>query len=138
MKGFTVRLIVASIFLLFATFCYAEEKKADDTLTITKESDGKTVTLAKDKAAIIALKGNPTTGYLWSVASVEGKAVAQDGDVQYVADKVKPGIVGSGGRFEARFVAKEAGKATIIMHYKRPFEKDKPPVETFTVTIEVK
>ena len=124
--------------LLLAAFCFAEEKKADDTLVITKESDGKTVALAEGHAAVIALKGNPTTGYLWSVASVEGKAVAKDGDVQYVADKVKPGIVGSGGRFQARFVAKETGKATIVMHYKRPFEKDKPPVETFKVTIEVK
>ncbi len=127
-----------SMFLLLASVCLAAEKRDDDALIISKESDGKTIALAQGKAAIIALKGNPTTGYLWSVASVEGKAVAQDGDVQYVADKVKPGIVGSGGRFQARFVAKEAGKTTIVMHYKRPFEKDKPPVETFKVTIEVK
>lgn len=124
-------------FLLASASLLAADKDAQGPLVITKEADGKTVTMAQGKAALIALKGNPTTGYLWTVASIDGKAVAQDGDVQYVPDKAKPGSVGTGGTFQLQLVARQKGKATITMHYKRPFEKDKPPVETFKVTIEV-
>jgi predicted secreted protein len=43
-----------------------------------------------------------------------------------------------GGVFVATFKAMRAGKATVRMGYRRPWEKDTPPVETFAVTIEVK
>jgi len=30
------------------------------------------------------------------------------------------------------------GKATVVMEYRRPWEKDKPAARTFTVTVDLK
>jgi predicted secreted protein len=47
-------------------------------------------------------------------------------------------MVGVGGVFVATFKAVRAGKTTVRMEYRRPWEKDVAPIETFAVTLDVK
>jgi predicted secreted protein len=54
-----------------------------------------------------------------------------------VAAKHAKGIVGAGGTFVFKLQAVKPGNSTVKLVYVRPWEKDKPPVRTFTVTIEV-
>lgn len=124
----------AALFLLLACSAFAAEEK---TLALREDSDGKSFTLTDEKVVMILLKGNPTTGYSWFVKEVEGKAVAQDGEVVYQKDDPATPRPGQGGVFAASFRPKNAGKSTIHMEYKRPWEKGKEPAKTFTVTIEV-
>ena len=56
---------------------------------------------------------------------------------QYVATPVKPGVVGSGGRYYFKFRALQPGMTTIKLIYLRPWQKDQPPLETFRCTVEV-
>jgi len=107
-------------------------------IVLDKQANGKTVTVAKGQRIVIRLAGNPTTGYSWALAKLEGDAVEQVGKVQYEPKRVPRGIVGSGGTFRFTFKAVKLGKATLRLAYRRPWEKKKPPAETFTLTVQVK
>jgi inhibitor of cysteine peptidase len=106
-------------------------------LVVTESDAGKTLKLGDHTVAAISLAGNATTGYSWSVTKIEGSALKQAGDIQYVPDRTRPGIVGSGGTSIARFRAAKTGHATITLGYSRPWEKGTPPIKTFTVTLVV-
>ena len=51
----------------------ASEEDLSQTIEITQADDGKTIELINDKAFHISLDGNATTGYEWSVVSVDAK-----------------------------------------------------------------
>jgi inhibitor of cysteine peptidase len=113
----------------------AAEKTA--ALELTADHDGKTVAVPAGKQIVVRLAGNPTTGFSWKVGKISGEAVQAQGGPAYVADKHRPGIVGSGGTFVFKLLAAKEGKSTVKLVYLRPWEKDKPPIRTFTATIEV-
>ncbi len=108
------------------------------TLELTKADAGQVKAVVVDGKVTITLAGNATTGYGWVVSKISSSAVKQVGEVFYKTDKADPGIVGVGGQFTAEFSAVQAGQAIVEMEYKRPWEKDTPPLETFKVTIDVK
>ncbi len=105
--------------------------------TLTEADNGKTVTVKVGDLVAISLKGNPTTGYSWRTAELDGKAVEQAGDPKYTTNPHPKGMVGVGGTFEFKFNAAKAGKTVVNLEYVRPWEKGKKPVKTFTTTIEV-
>lgn len=107
-------------------------------LMLTKADNGKTVEPMVGQEIVLRLAGNPTTGYSWAAKALEGKAIRPVGQVKYEQDAGQAGRVGAGGTFEFRFQAVAEGSATISMVYARPWEKDKPPAETFKVSLAVK
>lgn len=119
-----------------ASAAEAPEPAGEPPLLVTDAENGKTVDVCVGRGIVIRLKGNITTGYSWQVDGVEGDAVKPRGKVAYAENRT-PGVVGAPGVFAAAFDAVKAGKATIKMGYKRPWEKDRPPARTFTVTVNV-
>ncbi len=115
----------------------APAANANAELAVTEADAGKTLKLGDNTAVAISLAGNPTTGYSWSVTKMEGTALEQAGDIQYVRTPVRAGIVGSGGTFIAKFRAVKAGESTITLGYARSWENGVPPAKTFTVTLVV-
>jgi inhibitor of cysteine peptidase len=111
---------------------------AGDAITIDEASDGKTIAASVGQRIVIRLKGNPTTGYSWIITKFEGDALGKQPQVQYVPDEVKDRRVGVGGTFVVQMQAAKAGSVSIAMQYARPWEKNTPPIQTFSVTIEVK
>lgn len=107
-------------------------------LVLTKADNNKTVSAQVGQTLVIRLKGNPTTGYLWQLTGKTGGALEQVGQIRYVQDKAPKGMVGVGGTYEATFRAVKAGEATVSLACARPWEKDKPPAETFKATVQVK
>lgn len=107
------------------------------TITIDESVHGKTVTALVGQLLTVQLAGNPTTGYRWDVVRVEGQAVVKHGKVVYRADTVGLPVAGKGGRFECRFLAKSLGKATVELHYRRPWEKAKRPAKRVSFIVEV-
>jgi inhibitor of cysteine peptidase len=107
------------------------------TLAIGEADNGKTLHLANGKTAAISLPGNATTGYSWSVTKIDGTALEQAGAVQYVPDRARPGMVGSGGTSVATFRAVKPGTSTITLGYARPWETGTPPAKSFTITLVV-
>ena len=83
----------------------------------------------------VMLKGNPTTGYMWEVASVDASILMQVGKTEFKADSK---LLGAGGKIIMRFKAAGAGQTSLRLVYHRSFEKNVPPLKTFEVTIVVK
>jgi inhibitor of cysteine peptidase len=108
-----------------------------DSLELSADHDGKTVTAMMGKDIVIRLAGNPTTGYTWRVGEITGEAVKSQGDPAYVATKHAQRMVGGGGTFVFKLQAVKPGTSTVKLVYVRPWEKGKPPVKTFSATIEV-
>lgn len=104
-------------------------------LAVVESDNGKTLTIALNTNVSISLAGNATTGYSWSVTKIDGAALEQAGDIQYVPDRSRPGMVGVGGASVAKFRAAKAGQSTITLGYARPWETGIPPTKTFTVTL---
>ncbi|MCE5254403.1 MAG: protease inhibitor I42 family protein [Actinomycetia bacterium] len=100
---------------------------------LDENDDGATVTLEVGDILKVALRGNPTTGYSWTVTqSDEAAAILESvGGPYYVPDT---GLIGSGGVFTFVFKAVSPGEATLSLAYSRPWE-DVPPSETFSVTV---
>jgi len=102
-----------------------------------KADSGKVRPAALGQVFAIRLPGNPTTGYQWQLAGISTPAVVSLGKPQYERTPTAKAMVGSGGTFVFTFKAAKPGKAAVKLVYVRPWEKDKPPAETFSVTIEV-
>lgn len=114
-----------------------ESAAASTPVTVTKADDGKTVKAAVGQELELRLAGNPTTGFSWALLQCEGDAVAAVGQGDYVQKPAQPGMVGVGGEFVFKFRAVKAGKARLTFAYRRPWEKDVPPADTFSVTVAV-
>jgi predicted secreted protein len=105
-------------------------------MQVTVADNAKTVAVAVGKPFDVALKGNASTGFQWQVAKIDGDAVEQIAKEDYIFDKHPPRMVGVGGTFVFHFKAAKAAKTKIRLVYARPWEKDKPPAQTFEAVID--
>lgn len=101
--------------------------------------DGKQIELRQGQILVITLASNPTTGYSWAVANVDTALLAQAGDPVYrEADAQKTPLVGAGGSETFRFAASAVGSTTLRLEYRRPWEKDQPAAQTYTLQVVVR
>lgn len=101
-----------------------EEDRGEKTVNggeITGMKTGKHETMRLNDTRTISLKENPTTGYMWNATVTTGLAIEND---TYLADRVEPGIVGSGGMHYWLIRAVEPGDQTFHAVYKRSWEPD--------------
>ena len=101
---------------------------------------GKTVKAGVGDLVLIKLASNPTTGFSWSAADLpKGSAVTLQSKKYLSASQMNAEIrpmAGQGGQATFTYRVAKAGKATISLTYRRPWEKKAKPARTFTVTIE--
>ena len=83
----------------------------------------------------IVLKGNPSTGYMWQVASDDNPILRQIGETVFTPERQARG---SGGTIIMRFEAVTEGTTPLKLIHHRSFEKDMPPIKTFEITVSVK
>jgi predicted secreted protein len=111
----------------------AEEVKA---AVIDESSDGKTVSVPLGRSFTIALSDNASTGYQWSVKSVD-RTLGQPKETTVPGDSSRPG---SSGLKKFTWSTKSpldlVGKHTIVLQHARSFGNS--PSTTFTVTIDIK
>lgn len=70
----------------------------------------------------VILKSNHSTGYSWQWDNKSNESIIDSVYMDYVlSDKA---MIGGGGNEIWEFKAKKKGKQKLIMHYKRPWEKD--------------
>ena len=105
---------------------------------ITKSDHQKTVPVESGKKFIIELRGNPTTGYEWSLDTLVGGSVKPTaGAPEFVQENNSPDNFGGGGIFTFPFEALKPGITTITLRNAPSFAPDQDP-EFFIVIIEVK
>jgi inhibitor of cysteine peptidase len=81
------------------------------------------------------LDSNPSTGYGWQVGQVDDAVLKQQGEPQFIQPADAP--PGAGGAQVFLFTAAAGGSTTLTLVYKRSFEPDVAPVQTFTVPVTV-
>jgi predicted secreted protein len=91
---------------------------------------GQTVRVAAGERFVVALEGNPSTGYTWQVSA----------DEQYLtllAQEFEPHGegVGASGQEIFRFRALSPGQATITCEYRRPWDRAARDTASFEVRI---
>ena len=115
-----------------------KEKAEMEPIDLAEHDDGKSVDVEVGRRVRIRLAGNPTTGYSWFLMPMEGVAVKAEGEVEYKPNARRPGMVGVGGTFELLLRAVQAGESIVRLEYKRPWEKDTPPIRKFGITLAVR
>ncbi|MBN1630348.1 MAG: protease inhibitor I42 family protein [Thermoleophilia bacterium] len=104
-------------------------------VVLDMNDNGRTIKVGVGETIEVILKGNPTTGYAWTVVLPPDSAaiLEQVGEPEYVADS---DAIGAGGTYTFTFRGLAAGEVALKLEYARSFETE-PPLETFSVTVQV-
>lgn len=99
-------------------------------MRVTESASGSEVQLRRGERLEISLEENPSTGFLWLVAS-DGAPVVKLERHEFVPGAQVPG---SPGRHEWVFVAEQPGRAAIELRHRKPFETAEP-ARRFTLIV---
>jgi inhibitor of cysteine peptidase len=111
----------------------AGEMAAGETRTFAKSDDKGSASLSVGDSFVIRLPVQMGTGYSWQVASVPAGVKA--------AGSSREGAAAALGGSETQvftFAAEKAGAGAVSLQYRRPWEKDAPAAETFTLNVSIK
>jgi len=104
---------------------YFSSRMAPEEVRFANSEGGReSVIVPPGATVIVILPGNKTTGYSWTLDNEEKlPGGVTEKSHEYIADKHKPGIVGSGGEFHFTLVAPEKeGTYTVKFRNARPWE----------------
>ena len=90
----------------------------------------------EDKMLVVYLRGNPTTGYTWTVSGEGDSALGSAGEYEFIADSTGKDATGVGGMFKFKFGAMQNGTQTLHFVYERTFEENSA-ARAYDVTAEV-
>ena len=103
---------------------------------LTKDDSGRTLHLKRGDVITVQLVSNPTTGFQWEFGTpAPDKNVVSLREDRFIPPKGE--LCGAPGRRSLTFQAEGAGKTDVRLIYVRPWEKDRPPAEDFSLTFEV-
>lgn len=105
-------------------------------LTVTKNDNGKELSLKVGDSFLVSLPENPTTGYRWELAGDTSAYLAAAKD-EYVPAAQAGGMVGGGGVRELTFSAKAPGSVKLALRLRRSWEKPDQAVDSFSVTLNI-
>ena len=107
---------------------------AGEIMKITENDSGKTVEIKVGDDLEIALPANPTTGYVWEVSALDDTVLKLE-KTDYIADDK---AIGSGGMEVIKFHALAEGRSEARLIFHRPFERNVPPLKTFSAIVLIK
>lgn len=113
---------------------------ASPMLVLTAANNGTIVRVSPGTRILIRLVANPSTGYSWRLATPNSPMLTLQSE-KYIPHATVPGrppIVGAPGIMEFTFIAHQSGIEQLRFVYQRPWEKQKPAITQFTVTIHVR
>ncbi len=139
-RGTTVALVLVAIVAIAAAAGTAGcGGSSSNAITLTDADNGKSISAKVGDQIKVALAGNATTGYAWTVTMTDAdKAVLQQqGEAVYTETSTSSSVVGGGGTYTFTFKVIAAGTAKPTFNYARSFESN-PPAQTYTVTVNAK
>jgi len=134
---------IAAILLAMATLSCASPGGSGagtqpSAVSIDRNAAGSTVELLPGQRLTVTLPGNPTTGFAWEMVPGAGSVLESQGEAQFTAaSNGASGKLGAGGIYRFDFVAVGTGSTPLKFIYRRSFEKDVAPVESFEVSVVV-
>ena len=121
-----------AVILLLSFFLIKCETAELSNSQITKAENGKQVSIKAGTDFSLVLDGNPTTGYIWQIKSIDTSSVSQNGNYEY---KSSSGLMGAPGKFTFKFKALNKSRSLLKLYYLRGWEKGIPPIDSFKVNI---
>lgn len=103
-------------------------------MKLTENDSGKTFEINVGDDLEIVLSGNPTTGYVWEVSSLDSDLLKQNKSDFLAIDKA----IGGGGMEIIKLHAISQGTSEVRLIFHRPFERNVPPVTVFSATVVIK
>ena len=114
----------------------ASSKTSSSTVTVGDQDNGKDIDLTTGGILLVKLKSNPSTGYSWSVSGDPSPLRLEK--TSYVKNTKSAKAVGAPGRQVLRFGVSSSGMATLTVVYRRSWEYNAPPAQTFSVRVNVR
>lgn len=116
--------VLACVALLAACACRPADEAGDapPVVTVTPDSNGDTVALSVGQTLLVALPGNPSTGYTWGEAD-RPEGLERVGEPSFEADS---DAAGSGGVITLEYSVVSDGNGTLELWYARPWESVQP------------
>ncbi|MFV3411032.1 protease inhibitor I42 family protein [Pseudomonas nitroreducens] len=106
-------------------------------VTLEDASDCKPLKLHTGQELVLILPSNPTTGFRWELRNAANGLLRALGPEVY-SNPEDAGLVGSAGESTWRFRVTAAGEDTLELAYRRPWEAEVAPAQTFVCPILVK
>ena len=127
-----IALLTLLVALTVATGCSPQQQEVKATI----DDDGREMQLKKGQTLVVTLEANPTTGYSWEVAEpFDEQVLRQAGEPEF---KQESDLIGAGGVQILRFEAVNAGQITLTLAYRRSWEKDVEPLDTYSIQVVVR
>jgi inhibitor of cysteine peptidase len=104
-----------------------------DPLPVSKSENGKQIEITKGELIRIQLPATPGAGYAWELTEIDEQILKQEGESQF--QTADPNIVGGSEYQTFLLKAENTGRTNLELVYRRPWEKDVDPLETFTLTV---
>lgn len=130
---------LVSVFLMAAVLLslFSCSSAAPKEVSVDITNSGQEVAVAVGGTLTITLESNITTGYSWNeTANIGDKLVLQQTSHKY--EPATTSVLGAAGKEVWTIKALKAGKSTISMEYRRPFEPSVAPAKTFTLSVVIK
>jgi inhibitor of cysteine peptidase len=99
-----------------------------------EKDNGTSVAVQGGAKVTIELKENPTTGYRWTISSVDEGFLQAEGDEFVPPEQTTPG---AGGLRRFFFSAKSEGSTALTLINKRAWQPDDQAVATFSLKIRI-
>lgn len=108
-----------------------------DLVALGENDNGREYRIQSGQTMVIALPGNPTTGYYWSLKEAGDARLITPVVDFYLADETDtPLLVGQGGKQYWQFKALQPGTTQLQLVYSRPWESV-APIKVFTLPVTV-
>lgn len=104
-------------------------------MDISEPDNGRDIVLSKDEELILRLPGNPTTGFQWEIVPVQPDLLKETGEPGFVPESP---LIGAGGQITFRFIPCGTGHTRLKLIYHRPWEKQKPPLREFEISVTIR
>lgn len=104
-------------------------------MMLTMADNRKPVAIKIGESLAITLDSNPSTGYGWQCMPIKHAILELQGEPEYTPP-AQP-LPGAGGQHTFLLVALGVGRATLTLVYRRSFEPNDVPAQTFTVHVTV-
>lgn len=100
----------------------------------SQQDNGALVEVTLGSKVTVELEENPTTGYQWTIDSVDEVFLVQEGDAFLVGEQMGLGAAGVRRLF---FRAKGAGTTSLNLIYKRPWQSDDEAIANFKLAVRI-
>jgi inhibitor of cysteine peptidase len=132
-NAFRICTTIGCLLVGFGFWCpaYARQPKM---IQVDRSYNGRQVTLAVGEVVEISLAENPTTGFRWDLK------VKPEPACTLLKSTFEPatGPPGKGGTHRWQFQAVRSGSGEIVLVYRRPWEQNTPPGQTFRLSVRVR